>query len=160
MKEIHMQGNTGMLRKSTQEFLCQSRVERTDFLIGNGCIILQKGPIGYIDHDTHQSLIHRQMALTIPRYPALIPQGIHKRLPQTDTDILNRVVVINQDIALAGDGQIEKTVDGKERQHMIEERDTGIDLGPAGSVKHQLQPDIRLSCRSLDAAFSFFLRAH
>ena len=47
---------------------------------------------------------------------------------QTDTNIFNRVMSINLQIALGVNGQVNQAVAGDLFKHMIQKRDTGVQL--------------------------------
>ena len=54
---------------------------------------------------------------------------------ERDADVLHAVVVVDPGVALARQRQIEAPVSGKERQHVVEKADAGVDLRDAHAVE-------------------------
>jgi len=73
--------------------------------------------------------------VSIALNPDLVAQSLVNRLTQADTNIFDRVVGIDFQIALALDNQIEKAVSGESIEHVVEKADPGLDTALATAVK-------------------------
>ena len=62
------------------------------------------------------------------RMPDLVAERLLEGLPEHEPDILDRVVIVDVDVALGLDRQVEEPVLGEQRQHVVEKRDPGADL--------------------------------
>ena len=77
-----------------------------------------------------------------------------ERLPEHNPGVLHHVVIIDVDVAGCFDLQIKQAVLGKERQHVIEERDTSVDYGHTSAIDIQLYFDLRLFSRAGDFCYA------
>ena len=69
----------------------------------------------------------------------LVAQGLAQGLAEADADVLDRVVLVDVQVALGVDRQIDRRVLGQQRQHVVEEADAGGDLGLPDAVEVQFQ---------------------
>ena len=160
MQEIRMQGYACMQDKGPEKLLGQGCIKSPYPAVGNGYVVMQKRPVGDIDYNPHQRLIHREAALTIPGYPLEIPQSLFKGLAQAYSRIFNRMVIIDLNIAFPFKREIEKSMNAKKCQHMIKKGDIRVNRCLSGAIKAEYQPDIGFQCYSLGAASSSLLFAH
>src|SRR5947209_6394617 len=54
------------------------------------------------------------------------------------------------EVAARLDLQVQQPMASREGEHVVEERNAGADLGPAGAVQVERQPDLRLSSAPVD----------
>jgi hypothetical protein len=59
--------------------------------------------------------------------PLLVAERFGKRLPQTDGDVFDRMVIVNLQVALAAQFQIEQPVPRKQIEQMVPERHARAD---------------------------------
>ena len=78
-----------------------------------------------IDGRNRQRLIHRHYEVAGAQNAALVAQRAIKRLAQRDTDVFNRVVLIDIQIAFTGEVQVKCAVPREQFQHVIEESNAG-----------------------------------
>ena len=90
-----------------------------------------------------QRLFHRQREVAVAADAGLVAQRLPQGLAQADAHVLDRVMLVDVQVALGTHRQIAGRVLGQQRQHVIEEADAGRDLGLAGAVEVQLQIDRR-----------------
>ncbi len=57
-----------------------------------------------------------------------LPQSLVESLPQADSHILYRVMLVHLQVPLGAHRQIEEAVEGQVREHMIEEGYPSLDL--------------------------------
>ena len=75
------------------------------------------------------------MAFAIAADAALVAQRLGQRLPKGDAAILDRVVVVDVQIALGAHGDVDQRVARQLVQHVVEEADPGLHVIKAGAVK-------------------------
>ena len=89
-----------------------------------------------------QRLFHRERNAAVTRDAGLVPDRLSQRLAEADADVFNRMMKIDVAVADGSDGEVEQTVLGEQRQHVIEEPDSRIDLGLTAAVEVEFQTDI------------------
>ena len=65
-----------------------------------------------------------------------------KGVAQRDAHILDTVMVVDEGVPLADDGQVKPAVRGEEREHVVKEADAGADVAFARSVELKGQSNI------------------
>src|SRR5271166_3213268 len=145
----------------------QLAVERADLGCRHGSVPDEEWPAPKVHGTGRQCLVHRQHRLTVPPDPGAVAQGTVDRLAKTDAHILGRVVVIDVQVARAGDLQIDERVPGEQFQHVIKEPDARRDLRSALAIEvgHQadvglpgLADDLREAMRLVQGSFPWVTR--
>ena len=95
-----------------------------------------------IHHDAAERLIHRDVGMPVACDPGLVAEGLADALAEHDAAVLDRVVEINVHIPIHREVEVDEPVAGKQRQHVIEERDASLDLRGPGSIKVDGQGDV------------------
>jgi hypothetical protein len=85
-----------------------------------------------------------------PDDPLLFAERLLEGLAEGDPDVLDGVVGIHVQVALAPDVEVEAGVGGEGGQHVVEEADAGADPRAALTVEVQAQCDVRLAGLPLD----------
>ena len=83
-----------------------------------------------------------------------VPKGLPQRIPKSDTDVLDGMVIVDMKVALRLDGEIEQPVPRHVSQHMVKESDSGVNLALAGPIQIEPNGNIRLRSTPLDNSFS------
>ena len=81
---------------------------------------------------------------TVTPHALLVAQGLDECLAKRDAAILDRVVMIHLDVAVAPEVQVHRRVLREQRQHVVKERDTGGNLRLALAVDVEAEPDLCL----------------
>src|SRR5262249_16373400 len=102
-------------------------------------------PAAQVQRRGHQRLVHRHGGAAVTPDARLVPQGLGQGFAKTDADVFHRVMSINVQITLCLDAQIDEAVLGEEGEHMIEEADAAGQVGLAGAVEIDGQPNLGLS---------------
>ena len=76
--------------------------------------------------------------------PPAVAESGRDRLPERNTHIFDRVMLIDVEISRGIDGEIETAVSGDQFQHVIEKPDPCADLVASPPVERELQDDRRL----------------
>ena len=74
----------------------------------------------------------------------LVSNGLGQCLSHSDTDILDGMMVVDMQITLRFYFQIDQTVTGDLIQHVVEKRNAGSKILPAGTVQIDCHVDFRL----------------
>ena len=96
---------------------------------------------GEIDNGASQGLIQRHVGVAEARDPAPVAERFMQGLAQHPACVLDSVMAVNLEIALGRDGQIHMAVARKLSQHVVEERNAGVDLVLACAVEVQGHTD-------------------
>ena len=80
-------------------------------------------PAGQVDRDLRQCLVHRQHEAIAPD-AALVAECRTQRLTECECAVLDRVVLVDAEVAGAGECQRETAVPGDLLEHVVEEADT------------------------------------
>ena len=77
--------------------------------------------------------------------PAAVAQTFLERRAEGAADILDRVVAVDVQVAVAANRKIEQRVAGQQREHVVEEAEAGLDVGLAGTIEIDRQHDVGFS---------------
>ena len=102
------------------------------------------GPAGQVHDRPRQRLVQRRIGRAEARDAAPFPERLIERLAEHEAAVLDRMVIVDLEVAPAFEDQVEAGVPGERAEHVIEEADAGCDLGLAGAVEGQLDLDRRL----------------
>ncbi len=94
--------------------------------------------------DARQRLVHRQQAIGIAHDAALVAERLDERLPQSDADILDRMMIVDLQVALGADGQVDQRMTRDLVEHMIEKADTRLDVGFPGAIEQHIHGNLGL----------------
>jgi len=126
---------------------------------------LVQRPPGDVDDDARHGLVQRDAPVREPLDAALLAEGLVEGLSECDADVLDGVVVVYLEVAVAAHGQVEEAVPGERRQHVVEEADAGVHRAVAVAVHVESHLDVRLGRlpghgRSSVGHDSLFSRSH
>ena len=107
-------------------------------------------PPAQIDRAGGQRLVHGQREVAVAADAGPIAQGLAHGRPQADADVLDRVMLIDVQVALGLDHQIDGRMPGQEREHVVEEADARGDLRAAAAVEIDFEADIGFRRLPLD----------
>ena len=113
-----------------------------------------------IDDDAGQRFVHRENKKTVTLDPDLVAERLFEGLPEHEPHILDRVVVVDLDVALGLHRQVEEPVLREEREHVVEEGHASGDFRPAATVDCQGQRDVRLRRFTEDRRYAFVVFSH
>ena len=122
MEQICVQRYTTVLGEGPHELLGQTGVKTSNFLVRHSDAVMQERPIGDIDDNTHQRLIHGYITRAVTLNAALIAERLSNCLTKAYPDVFDGVVIVYLNIATGPHLQVEEAVHGKERQHVIKKR--------------------------------------
>ena len=90
-------------------------------------------PPGNVDRGARHRLVHRQMHVGVAGDALHVAERLLQRGAERDADVLDRVVLVDVEVALGLDGDVDQAVAGDLLQHVVEEADAGRESGPCPS---------------------------
>ncbi len=137
IEEFHMQVHASVFAEALEEML-----EHAGFNSACGCcgqihIPYKADAVAKVDAHTAQGFVHRDKVKTVTFDTLLVAEAFNKRLAKHDGDVFHAVVHIDFGIALAGQIEVESTVDLEQVKHMIQEARTRADLASGAIVQIQ-----------------------
>ena len=135
MMQKQMKVHQGVAADGRPEFLNQLSIELADLLRWELDPIHKRHATTQIDRRCDQRLFHRQRHVTVASDPLLIAQRLIQAATEADSDIFDRVVMVNVQIANRFNLQIEESVPSKQGQHVIEETDARGDFILSAAIK-------------------------
>src|SRR5205085_10532143 len=76
-----------------------------------------------IDDRTTQRLVHRHYRRAVTRDAPFVAERLLERLPQSDRDVFDRMMIVNLKVAATSNLKIKQAVPRKQLKHVIEKRD-------------------------------------
>ena len=92
--------------------------------------------------------------------PRLVTESVAQRLAESQTDVLDGVVLVDLEIAARLHGQIEEPVPREAVEHVVEERHTGLDDRLAAAVDVDLDLHVGLFGLAADLRVASLLARH
>lgn len=123
---IDVERDFGVVGKPTEKLTKKIHVKTAHLGARPFDLTEQTRATGKVHNDPAQRLIKRDIAVTIARNAAFIADGLFKGHSKGDSNILNRVVVINVDIPLRLDLQINQPMAGNLIQHVVKKRNARL----------------------------------
>ena len=141
---VDVQRHAAVVDQTLEEFIEKIDIEIADAATGKLDIHFQAGTAGQVDHHARQRLVQRHITVAVTTNALLVAQGFCQRLAEGDADILHRVVRINVQVTLGMDIDIDQAVTRHLVEHVLEKRQTGIQLALAGAIQVDGDADLRL----------------
>src|SRR6185437_16105231 len=151
-------GSEGVAQRP-EEMRNQLGRQTADRFTGELAAELGVRPAGEIDGDLGQRLIHRQQK-AVASDARFVPQGSSHRLAKRQRTILYGMVLVDLQIAAAGELQREAAVLGELLEHVIEEADVRADLNGRRRVQIETHLDVGLTRLSVNARRACSQLAH
>src|SRR5581483_8170021 len=106
VERLDVKRHPGMDRQGPEELAHELNVEFADLLRGEIDLEDQERPAGNVERDARQRLVHRQQAMGVAGDAALVAERLGEGLAERDADVLDRVVLVDMQVALGANGQI------------------------------------------------------
>lgn len=140
--------------KGAVEFLEEIRIHLADTFTHEADIPCQIGAPRNIDHDFAQRLVEGHEGMAETGDAPLVAKGLSKGFAKRNADILDRMMAIDMQIAMAAHFEIESTMLCQSGQHMIEKADPTIEFGLPGAIQIDGNGDIGLTGLAVNAGLS------
>src|SRR5512135_1932659 len=160
---VDVQRHQGVVDEALEKFADQIDFKFTDGRAHKLGIEHQSRTPGNVQHHARQCLIQRYISMAVTAQAFLVRDCLIERLPQRNTDVFNSVVSVDMQIALGVDVQINQAVARDLVQHVLKERQSGIQLDLAGTVEIQLNRNLGLKgiacnfCATHDSPYASWL---
>ena len=100
-----MDRQLGRLRERPDEVLDEARVERADRLGRHVDLVQHEVAPGQVERHLDRGLVQRDDDRREPADPRLVAERLGERLPDREPDVLDGVVAVDVQVALARDGR-------------------------------------------------------
>ena len=138
---LEVQRQSGVYRQRTHELDRQAGVVLTAHRLRHGGIEHEIRASGDIQRAEAERLVHRHERLSETRDTRLVTDTFCQCLTERDAAVLDRMVAIHLEVALAGERETKARMHGKAVQHMVEKADAGVDLAFA-ALECQLERNV------------------
>ncbi len=102
-------------------------------------------------HDSlGQGIVQRNERVAVTRDARLVAEGFTDGVTEHDRDILDGVVSVDLHVTFGTHREVGQGVLRERREHVIVERDAGVDRAGAGAIEVKAQLDARLARGSRD----------
>jgi hypothetical protein len=141
-KAAQVQGEPRLAHECGKELLGKLRFEVADSLGRSAYSVAKIRPARNVNGGKDESLIHGQNYISVAADTAHISERSAKRLAKTYSHVLDGVVRVDLNIAVALDGKVKAAVTGKKREHMVKEATARAYLAFSASVKAERKRNI------------------
>ena len=143
---VEVQVHAELVAKGEKKIVDQLGRKRANPFLLDGQIIGQKGSPAEIDDAIHQGFVERHAGFAKAANAALIAQRGAKGFAQRQPHVFNRMMIVNLDITRGLEGEIKKSMPGKQLQHVVEKGHAGGDLVLAAAIKLKTEPNVGFVC--------------
>ena len=98
-----------------------------------------------VDDRVGERLVHRDRALPEAGDPGSIAERLGERRAEDEGDVLDRVVLVDLEVAVGADGEVEQAVVGERAEQVIVEPDAGVDRPVALAIEPERDRDVGLA---------------
>lgn len=83
-------------------------------------------PSGQVDNTTYEGLVHRHVGMPIALDIGFVCERLRKRLTQTDSNIFDRMVIIDMQVPVGLHGEIKPSVAREQVEHVVKKTDARL----------------------------------
>ena len=124
---LEVQRQSGVYRQRTHKLDRQTGVVLAAHRLRHGCVEHEVRAAGDIQRAEAERLVHRHERLSETRDTRLVTDALRQCLTERDAAVLDRMVTVHLEVALAGEREAEAGMHGKAVEHMVEKADAGVD---------------------------------
>ena len=136
--------------KAFEEIGDELGLQIADQVLPHSCLHHECRPATKIDGCDGEGLIHGHEEVAGAQDAALVPEGAVEGLAERDANVFDGVVLIDIQIAFAGEVEVERAMASEELQHVIEEADAGCDVVTALAFNGEIDGDAGLGRVALE----------
>jgi hypothetical protein len=130
--------------------LDQLQRQRPDPLAAEGQVDNGVRPATDVDDGRGERLVHRHAGLPESMDPGAIAECLAEGDPEDERDVLDRVVLVDLEVAVRRDRQVEEAVMTERREEVVVEPESGRDRRVARAVEPERDGDVGLAGRARD----------
>ena len=142
--EVDVDVRAHAVRHRLEEPLQHRQIHRAARALLELDVPVQVRAAGEVDHAARERLVEREVEASGARDAFAVAQRLVERLAQRDAGVLDRVVLVDVQIALAAHLQRQRGMLGERLEHVVEERNPGIGLSLAVAVEVEGDPQVGL----------------
>ena len=146
---LEVQRQSGVYRQRTHELDRQTGVVLTAHRLRHGGIEHEIRTARDIQRAETERLVHRHERLSETRDTRLVTDALRQCLTERNAAVLDRMVTVHLEIALAGERETEAGMHGKAVEHVVKKADAGVDLAVA-ALERQLERNVGFLGLSFD----------
>jgi uncharacterized membrane protein len=135
VKGFHVQGDPGIHGERLEPLPHQFGIERADLIVAERDPEHQERPSRDVDGDAGERFVHGHVNVRVPVQTLHVAERLLHRLPEGDSNIFGRVVMVDVEIAGGLGVDVDPGMAGQQVKHVIEESDAGRDRGGAPAVE-------------------------
>src|SRR5260370_3052018 len=139
-----MQVHAAFVAERLHKIAHQRGVNLADALLIYPDVVREVDASADIDHRAAERLIERDRGVPETPDTRTIPQRLAKRPAHHDPDVLDRVMLIDMEVAARLDHQIEEAMAREALEHMVEKRHAGMNFAAPRTVQRERHRDPRL----------------
>ena len=139
---VDVQGAERMIDKALKKLGKQIDVEFANVCARKIDFVNQSGTAGQINHNPRQRFIQRYIGVAVAANRFLVANRLAERLTEGDANVFNRVVSVDFQITDGVDFEINNAVSRDLVEHVIEKRQTGVEVGLTGAVEIKLDGNL------------------
>lgn len=141
----------------------QLRIKFTDLFSGEFDSKHKRHATTEINGSRHECFFHRKRNAAVSSEAFFITECFGECLAKTDARVFDRVVMIDVQIALRDYSEVDQRVLCQQRQHVVKEADSRVDLSLSGAVQIEREVDGRFGRLSMNTGRArhvknFFIR--
>ena len=142
IEAAHVNIGAGGLRESLEEIFEEFNGEIADARGFDFCLDDAMPAATEVDCGGREGFVHGHQEISGAEDSFFRAQRFLYGLAERDADVFDGVVLVDVEVALGGDGEIERTVTRNEIEHVIEETDAGGDFGLAAAIDQEAEADV------------------
>src|SRR5262249_52214917 len=139
--EIH----TDFVAQSLHEIVHQFGLETTHSLLLDGDVVGEEDPPADIDYGFAKRLIKRDDGATEALDSRAITERLAKRASHHDPDVLDRMMLIDMQVAAGSELEIEEAMAREAFEHVVQERNSSCHIGPPLAVEREFGRNLSLA---------------
>src|SRR5690606_11290742 len=151
---VDVQGYQCMVDEALEELLEQVHIELADHRAGERHVHLQTRAPGEVQRHAGQGRVHRYVGVAVAAQTLLVAHCPGKGLAEGDANIFHGVVIVDVQVAATFDVHVDHPVPGNLIQHVLEEGNTDVEVGLAGTVQVDLHLDLGFRGVALDTCLA------
>lgn len=130
----NMEGDSGMGREGSKKFADALGREFANLVATPIDIENKDASAAHVEGHEHERLVHGSRRRPVP-LDGLVTEGLGEGLAEDDANVLDRMVVVDVEVAFAGDTDIDLPMEGKLLEHVVEKPNAGGDVPPRPAVE-------------------------
>ena len=139
---VDVQGHHAVVDDAVEEFFKQVNVKTSDEGAGEVDVVDESGAAGEVDDNAAQGFVKRNVGMTVAADAGFAAQGLFQGLSEYDADVFDGVVVVDVQVAFAGDVEVDHAVAGDLGKHMLKEGYAGVETVLSGAVEVEAEGDL------------------